>query len=124
MYIIIVQIAILLLFAIIATIAWQRKELWFYFIITAYAVIFENVNMFVSEGKAGSYFYHEALAPIVIQAPLFVILSWPVIVYGAYIFAQALTKKFWAQALTVPLLAVIIDFLMDPVAAKTTLNIR
>jgi len=108
----------LLLFAIIATIAWQRKELWFYFVITAYAVIFENVNMFVSQGKPGSYFYHEALAPVVIETPLFVILSWPIIVYGAYILAQALTKKFWAQALTVPLLAVIIDFLMDPVAAR------
>jgi len=121
MSVIFVQIVILLLFAITATIAWQRKELWLYIVITVYAALFENIDMLISAGKPGGYSYHEGLAPMVIDTPLFVILSWSIIFYGAWVICRGLTDNLWVRAISVPLLATIIDFVMDPVATKMRL---
>ena len=53
-----------------------------------------------------------------ISRPILVILSWGIIFYSSYTLARGLSKKFWTQALTVPLLATIIDLPLDPVATK------
>lgn len=118
MFIYAIQIICFLLFGILAYVAWRRHELWLYLLATIYAALFENIDVLVVRGQIGSYFYDERLILLVIETPLFIILSWGIIFYSSYVLAKGLTKNFWARALSVPLLATIIDLAMDPVATK------
>ena len=118
MFIYAIQIICFLLFGVLAYVAWRRHELWIYLLATIYAALFENIDILVVRGQIGSYFYDERLILHIIETPLFIILSWGIIFYSSYVLARGLTKNFWAQALSVPLLATIIDFTMDPIATK------
>jgi len=113
-----IQIICFLLFGIVAFVAWRRHELWLYILAIVYAAFFENIDVFISRGSIGSYFYDERLILHIVETPLFIILTWGFIFYSSYILAKGLSKKFWVQAFTVPLLATIIDLPMDPIATK------
>ena len=113
-----IQIIIFLLFGIIAFVAWRRHELWLYLLATVFAAFFENIDVFISRGSTGSYFYDDRLILHIIETPLFIILAWGFIFYSSYILAKGLSKKFWVQAATVPLLATILDLGIDPIATK------
>lgn len=112
------QIFTLLLFAAAVYIAIRRRELWLLALATIYAAFFENLDVVLSQGQNGGYFYDPRLLLIIIETPLFIILSWGVIFYSAYFIARGLSDKFWAQAITVPLLILIIDLPLDPVATR------
>ncbi|MDD4995350.1 MAG: carotenoid biosynthesis protein [Patescibacteria group bacterium] len=118
MFIYLIQIVCFVLFGVLAVIALRRRELWTLFVATIYAAFFENLDIIISRGEFGSYTYDPHLILIVIQTPLFVILSWGIIFYSSFLLAKGLTRKFWIQALSVPLLATIIDLTMDPVATR------
>lgn len=118
MFIYVIQIVCLLAFGAVAYVAWRRHDLWIYILATVYAAFFENIDVFLSRGQIGSYYYDEHLFLSVVKTPLFVILSWGIIFYSAWILGRGLTNKFWLQVASVPFLATIIDFAMDPVASK------
>lgn len=113
-----IQIICFLLFGIIAFVAWRRHELWLYILATVYAAFFENIDVFISRGTIGSYFYDERLILHVVETPLFIILAWGFVFYSSWTLAKGLSEKFWVQAFTVPFLATVIDLPMDPVATK------
>ncbi|MBU0648758.1 carotenoid biosynthesis protein [Patescibacteria group bacterium] len=118
MLVYVLQIACFILFAVMVYLAKRRGELWFILVATIYAAFFENLDIILAHGQSGSYFYDPRLILLVVETPIFIILSWGVIFYSAYTIARGLCSRLFARVLTVPLIILLLDLALDPVAAR------
>lgn len=118
MAIYLLQIFCFILFGVMVYVAKKRRELWLLILATIFAAFFENLDIILAQGKAGSYFYDPRLILSVIDTPIFIILSWGAVFYSAYILVQGLAARGWIKILTLPLLVLILDLPVDPVATR------
>lgn len=102
-------------------IAFKRKKLDFLIYSALFAAFFENLHVFLSTDQPGSYFYNPDFILNILHTPLFVILSWGIILYTSREIIESFTKKRVAQIFLIPLITVLIDFLIEPVAVKLNL---
>jgi uncharacterized membrane protein len=82
-----------------------------------FAALFEDLNVRQLSGR-GSYFYHEAFLFDVDRVPLFIILAWAVILWGAMRLSDAAPLRERARVGADAVLAVLLDLGFDATAIR------
>ena len=79
----IINIVIIILF-IAGFLIFNTPEKKLLILSAVYAAIFENFNMFFSRGLEAGYYYDANFKLFIFDTPLFVILSWSLLITGSY----------------------------------------
>ena len=82
-----------------------------------FATIFEDLNVRQLNGR-GSYFYNAGFLLVVDQVPLFIILAWAVILWGAMRITDAASLTLAARIGSDAVLAVLLDLSFDVTAIR------
>jgi uncharacterized membrane protein len=82
-----------------------------------FATIFEDLNVRGLSGR-GSYFYHNAFLLDIDRVPLFIILAWAVILWGAMRISDAAPLALKARIGSDAVLAVLLDLSFDATAIR------
>jgi len=114
------EMAILALFVLIALYIWRydKKSILFFAGAVIYAALFENLNILISRDTIGGYFYNPTFKFFVFHTPLFIILSWAIILYSTKIITEATRVKQFSMPFLAALLALIVDFGLDTTAIR------
>ncbi|MFH1332318.1 MAG: carotenoid biosynthesis protein [archaeon] len=112
-----VELGIILLFIFNIYIAKKTKKLDLLIIATVFAALFENLHVILFQNQVGGYYYSEQFLLFIYKTPLFVILSWGIIILNAYLIATKLTNKVGRIFLT-PILVLLVDFALEFFAVK------
>ena len=88
---------------------------------TIFAIIFENFNIYLSRNDVGGYFYNTNFIFYVFDTPLFVILSWGLIILSAMMITDKLNIKNKYKAFIDAVLVLSIDLSVDAVAIREKL---
>ncbi|MBU2561746.1 MAG: carotenoid biosynthesis protein, partial [Nanoarchaeota archaeon] len=96
----------------------NRKKLLLLVLAFIYAIIFENFNMFLSQGHLGSYFYNQGFTLWIWKTPLSIALAWAVLIYTAMHLSDMLKLKTLTRPFMDALLIVLIDLTLDVVAVR------
>lgn len=114
------EIGVFLLFLIclIHAIKYDKKSIYLLFSALIYALIFENGNIILSKGNIGSYYYNSQFSLFIYHVPLFVVLSWSVIIYTSKYFSDSLPLKQFSRPFIASLLVLLIDLAIDTVAIR------
>lgn len=117
------EIGIGLLFLIVLTDAVRHSEknnrkLILLILSVIYALLFENINIYLSKGHPGSYFYNPGFVFYVWNTPLFVALAWAILIYTAMHLSDLLRIKTMAKPFLDALIVVMIDLMLDVVAVR------
>ncbi|MFH0818610.1 MAG: carotenoid biosynthesis protein [Patescibacteria group bacterium] len=84
-----------------------------------YAIIFENFNMYLSRGLEAGYYYDTNFKLFVFDTPLFVILSWALLITSSYYFWQSNFKiSAWKNIFLSTLSVVLVDLSIDIFAIR------
>ena len=115
-----VELIIIALFVFAFYYAYLIKKVDLLIYSTLFALIFENLNVILFNSTHSGYFYSNEFI-LIFKTPLFVILSWGIIILSSYIISEHLTKNKIKRILLVPLLAVMIDFAFEASAVANNL---
>jgi len=118
-----IEIAMVILFMIVladAARCWNkdRHKLVLLLLAFVYALIFENLNMFIGHGQIGSYFYNPGFKIFIWHTPLFIALAWACLIYTAMHLTDMLKLKTLTKPFMDALIIVSIDLTMDVVAVR------
>lgn len=80
---------------------------------TLFACFFENLNVKLFKDVEGGYSYSSDFTLFIFQTPLFVILSWGIILVGSYALAKGIGLGRAQRIFFVPLSALVIDFVLE-----------
>lgn len=116
---ILVEIPIVSLFTlfIIYLIKKDRKNLKLVFYLIIYAFLFENLSIILSENGLGGYFYNSEFI-FVGHVPLFVILSWSMIIYSSMLITDSFSFSNSSKPFVDALLTVLVDLSVDVPAIR------
>jgi len=112
-----IEIGTILLFILNIYLAKKTKKLDLLIISTVFAALFENLHVIMFQNYIGGYYYSNEFLLNLYKVPLFVVLSWGIIILNAYLIATKLTNKV-ARIFLVPLLVVMVDFAFEFFAVK------
>lgn len=114
------EIGIILLFlgCVIYVSKYDRKYINLLLFATLYAIIFENFNILLSHGKTGGYYYNKNFTFFLFNLPLFVALSWGIIIYTSKRIADSLPMKEFSKIFAASLLVLLVDLAIDVVAIR------
>lgn len=112
-----IEIGIILLFILNIYLAKKTKKLDLLIIATIFAALFENLHVIIFQNYMGGYYYSSQFLLNIYKVPLFIILSWGMIILNSYIIASRLTNKV-AKLFLIPVLAVLADFALEFFAVK------
>lgn len=107
-----IEIGVILLFILNIYLGKKTKKLDLLLIATIFAAFFENLHILLFQNYMGGYVYSNEFLFLIYKTPLFVILSWGIIISNAYIIATKLTNKV-ARIFLVPILVVMVDFALE-----------
>ncbi len=113
------EIAISLIF--IFCIYHARKSLldiYLIFLALIYAVIFENLNVILSAGNTGGYYFSTQFNMFTGHLPLMVALIWAILIYITYSFVNSINIKDNRKAFADAFIITLIDLAIDPVASR------
>jgi hypothetical protein len=96
----------------------NSKKLLLLVLALIFALLFENINMFLAKGHVGSYFYNPNFAFYIWNTPLFVALAWAVLIYTAMHISDMLKLKTLAKPFLDALIVVMINLTLDIVAIR------
>ncbi|MFH8080455.1 MAG: carotenoid biosynthesis protein [Candidatus Aenigmatarchaeota archaeon] len=85
---------------------------------TFYALFFENMNILISSGKEGSYYYNKNFFINIFHLPLFVALAWSIIMYTSFKIAKSVGVSKKSLPMAAALLVLLIDLSIDVVAIR------
>lgn len=109
----IIEISIFILFMFTAFFAWKIKKLDFLIYALIFATLFENLNVILFRGLQGAYTYSPDFAVNIFHTPLFIILSWGIILLGSYSMAQALGLSKKQKLSFIPISVLLIDLIIE-----------
>ena len=109
------ELSIFALFIFILYHAYKIRRLDFLLYSTIFATLFENLHVMILSG-VGGYIYNPVFTVFVFRTPLFVILSWGILLFSSVNLVEKITSDKLSKIFLVPIFTVIIDFLMEPVA--------
>lgn len=117
-----IEIPIIILFLIyLPSIIKDKYKLRIFLLALVYAAIFENFNIMLSEGKTGGYHYNPNFLLFVFDTPLFVIISWALIILSSMLISNNLQIKEKFRPFSDSLLILAIDLSVDVVAIRHNL---
>ncbi|MBU5689780.1 MAG: carotenoid biosynthesis protein [Candidatus Aenigmatarchaeota archaeon] len=111
-------IVLLFLVTLIYILKKDKKELNFFIISVIYAILFENMNIILSQDQPGSYYYNKNFTFNILHVPLFVVLSWSIIIYSSKKISQNIPIKYYSTFFVSSLLVLMIDLSLDIVAIR------
>jgi uncharacterized membrane protein len=115
-----VDIGIILLFLIAICIAKKYNKLNLLIYSSIFALIFENLNILLFHNSSGGYFYATNFL-MIFKVPLFVILSWGIIILTSFIISEKITNNKFKQIFLIPIFAVILDLGFESSAVANNL---
>jgi hypothetical protein len=115
-----IDLGLILFFLIAICIAKKYKKLDILFYSTLFALLFENLNIILFHSTTGSYFYSNNFI-MIFKVPLFVILSWGIIILTSFIIAEKITKDKFKMIFLIPLLTIILDLAFESSAIANNL---
>jgi uncharacterized membrane protein len=113
-----IEITIIILFSIASYLAYKTKKLDLLIYATIFALLFENSNIVLFNNTAGSYYYSTTFSLFILYTPLFVILSWGIILFSTYMLTDRLGLDYKEKILIIPLLVVNIDLILETFAVS------
>ncbi|MBU5687886.1 MAG: carotenoid biosynthesis protein [Candidatus Aenigmarchaeota archaeon] len=96
----------------------DKKMLPFFLSSTIYALFFENMNILLSQGIEGGYYYNINFSIFVFHLPLFVALAWSVIIYTSIKIAESLKISENSLPFAAALIVLLIDLSIDVVSIR------
>jgi len=113
-----VELGIFLLFIISLIHSIKYKKFSIILLSFIYAIIFENLNIYFSQEQIGGYFYNESFNFFIFNIPLFIIMSWSIIIYTAILLTDLLPIKEYSKPFIDSLLIILIDLAIDVIAIR------
>ena len=114
---IIAEIIFIVLFAVTAVLAYKKKRLDFIIYAVVFALIFENINIWLLRNSADTYSYSSSFHCFIFYVPLWIALGWAVLLYLGYSATQKI-KLPYQRAAIAALIPLAIDILLDPIAIR------
>ncbi len=117
------EVGIVALFAFCAAVAWRKRqsdggrELSLLLSAALFATLFEDLNVRQLSGR-GSYFYNDKFLLDIDRVPVFIILAWAVILWGAMQISDAAPLPEVARVGSDGILAVMLDLGFDVTAIR------
>jgi uncharacterized membrane protein len=108
----------LLLYIAAFYLACKIKKVDFLIYITIFALIFENLNVLLFHQASSGYVYTSDFFLYVFKTPLFVILDWAILVFGAYLLSLKLKMSKITRLFFIPLFVVIVDFVIEGISVS------
>lgn len=115
-----IDIGIILLFLVAICIANKYKKLDLLIYSSIFALIFENLNIILFHNSSGGYVYATNFI-MIFKVPLFVILSWGIIILTSFIISEKITKNKFKQIFLIPFFTVILDLAFESSAVANNL---
>ncbi len=115
-----IDLVVILLFIISFYVAYKIMKIDFLLLSTLFALIFENLHVYFFKGMEGGYYYSTEFL-MLYNVPVFVILSWGVLLFTSYILISKLTSSKYERIFLTPLFVLIIDLVIDFFAVKLSL---
>ncbi|KHO54135.1 MAG: hypothetical protein QT09_C0006G0055 [archaeon GW2011_AR18] len=112
---------IILYFLILFLIRKDRYRVKILSLATIFAIIFENFNIYLSKNEVGGYFYNTNFMFYAFDTPLFVILSWGMIILSAMLITDKLNIKNKYKPFIDAILVLSIDLSVDVIAIREKL---
>lgn len=97
-------------------VAWRIRKIDFLVYITVFAVVFENLNVWLFASSGAGYFYSGDFLFYIFETPLFVFLDWAILVFGAYLVSLRLKMSERSRVFFIPVFVVIVDFVIEGVS--------
>ncbi|MBW2967592.1 carotenoid biosynthesis protein, partial [Candidatus Woesearchaeota archaeon] len=121
-----IEFAMILLFLIVLfdaiySFAENKKKLLLLILAFVYALVFENLNMYLAGGRLGAYFYSNEFIFFIFDTPLFIALAWASLIYTAMHISDMLNLKTLVKPFLDALLVVLVDLTLDVVAVRQEL---
>ncbi len=118
-YIKFIEISIFILFSLcLPLIIYDKYKLRIVLLSVIYAAIFENLNIMFSEGQVGGYYYNTEFLLFILDTPLFVILSWSLIILSGMLISDNLKIKEKFKPFSDAIFVLLIDLSVDAVAIR------
>src|SRR3989338_1684184 len=115
-----IDLTIILAFLFCTYVAYRLKELLFLSMACIFAFLFENLHVYLFAGKEGGYYYATQTL-MILQTPLYVILSWGLLLFTSWMLVSMFTNKKVHHIFLVPLITLLIDLALDPFAIRAGL---
>ncbi|MBU5687814.1 MAG: carotenoid biosynthesis protein [Candidatus Aenigmarchaeota archaeon] len=96
----------------------DKKMILFFLASTLYAIFFENMNILLSQGFEGGYYYNKNFSIFIFHLPLFVSLAWSIIIYTSIKIAQSLKISENSLPFAASLIVLLIDLAIDVIAIR------
>jgi len=113
-----VEIGGLLLYIIAFYLAYKIKRLDFFVYITVFALVFENLNILLFYKVPSGYIYSTDFMLYIFGTPLFVILDWAILVFGAYLLSLKLKMSKLSRIFFIPLFVVLVDLVIEGISVN------
>lgn len=114
---IIAEIICIVLFAITTTLAYKKKKLDIIIYAILFALLFENINIWLLRNSIDSYFYNSSFHCFIFYVPLWIALGWAVLLYLAYATTTKIKNPFKRAAIAA-LIPLAIDIPLDFIAIR------
>ncbi len=96
----------------------NRKQRIMLLLAIVYATIFENMNMLLAKGEAAAYYYHPDFFLFFFDTPVFVILSWSMLIVSSWELSKRMFQTIWERIASATLLVLLIDLSLDIFAIR------
>ena len=117
-FLVIESFIIILYFLVLYFIRKDKRKVKIITLATIFAIIFENFNIYLSKNDIGGYFYNTNFLFYVFDTPLFVILSWGLIILSAMLITDRLKIKNKFKPFIDAVLVLSIDLSVDTIAIR------
>jgi uncharacterized membrane protein len=113
-----VGVALIFLACLVHSMRKGKRYLFLLLLALAYAILFENLNIALSDGKMGSYYYNPNLSFFIFDLPVFVALAWSSLIYSTYFLTESIGVKEFSKPFVDALLVVLVDLAVDVFAIR------
>lgn len=112
----VVEVVGILLYFVAFYVACRIGKLDFLVYITVFAIVFENLNVWLFASSGAGYFYSGDFLFYIFETPVFVFLDWAILVFGAYLVSLKLKMSEKSRIFFVPVFVVLVDFVIEGVS--------
>ncbi len=114
----VVEFVVLLLYVVCFYLAHKIKKLDFLVHASIFAFIFENLNVLFFSNSVSGYFYSGEFLMYLLEVPLFIILSWGILLLGAHLVSLKLHMSKVSRVFFVSFFVALIDFVVEGISVN------
>lgn len=113
-----VEISVLLLYFLAIYFAYRIGKLDFLIYGTVFSAVFENLNVLFFSNSIAGYYYSKDFLIYIFHVPLFIILSWGILLLGAHLVSLKLRMSKISRVFFLAFFVALIDFVIEGVSVN------